>query len=50
MMLDERFVRWRTHRIPRIRKSIFEPCIPTRGTTVPAGTDWIHEINMMDLA
>jgi hypothetical protein len=50
MMLDERFVRLRTHRIPRIRKSIFEPCIPTRGTTVPAGTDWIHEINMMDLA
>ena len=29
---------------PRIRKSIFEPCIPTRGTTVPTGTEWIHEI------
>ena len=24
--------------------SAFEPCIPTRGTTVPAGRDWIHEI------
>src|ERR1700676_3870476 len=22
----------------------FEPCIPTRGTKVPAGRDWIHEI------
>jgi bifunctional non-homologous end joining protein LigD len=22
----------------------FEPCIPTRGTKVPAGPDWIHEI------
>jgi bifunctional non-homologous end joining protein LigD len=22
----------------------FEPCIPTRGTTVPAGPDWLHEI------
>jgi bifunctional non-homologous end joining protein LigD len=22
----------------------FEPCIPTRGTFVPAGPDWIHEI------
>jgi len=22
----------------------FEPCIPTRGTTVPIGPDWIHEI------
>ena len=27
-----------------MRKSAFEPCIPTRGTTVPAGNDWIHEI------
>ena len=25
-------------------KSAFEPCIPTRGTTVPTGKDWIHEI------
>ena len=25
-------------------KSAFEPCIPTRGTTVPTGQDWIHEI------
>jgi bifunctional non-homologous end joining protein LigD len=23
---------------------LFEPCIPTRGTKVPAGPDWIHEI------
>jgi bifunctional non-homologous end joining protein LigD len=22
----------------------FEPCIPTRGTKVPTGPDWIHEI------
>jgi ATP-dependent DNA ligase len=22
----------------------FEPCIPTRGTKVPAGPEWIHEI------
>ena len=22
----------------------FEPCIPTRGTKVPAGPDWLHEI------
>jgi bifunctional non-homologous end joining protein LigD len=25
-------------------KRLFEPCIPTRGTKVPAGPDWIHEI------
>jgi bifunctional non-homologous end joining protein LigD len=25
-------------------KRPFEPCIPTRGTKVPAGPDWIHEI------
>ena len=25
-------------------KSAFEPCIPTRGTTVPTGPEWIHEI------
>ena len=23
---------------------LFEPCIPTRGTKVPMGPDWIHEI------
>jgi bifunctional non-homologous end joining protein LigD len=23
---------------------LFEPCIPTRGTKVPADPDWIHEI------
>jgi len=27
-----------------MRKVAFEPCIPTRGTKVPAGPDWIHEI------
>jgi bifunctional non-homologous end joining protein LigD len=27
-----------------MRTSAFEPCIPTRGTKVPAGPDWIHEI------
>jgi ATP-dependent DNA ligase len=27
-----------------MRKSPFQPCIPTRGTKVPAGLDWIHEI------
>ena len=25
-------------------KAAFEPCIPTRGTTVPTGEDWLHEI------
>ena len=25
-------------------KNTFRPCIPTRGTNVPAGPDWIHEI------
>ena len=25
-------------------KRPFEPCIPTRGTVVPADRDWIHEI------
>jgi ATP-dependent DNA ligase len=25
-------------------RSPFEPCIPTRATTVPSGTDWLHEI------
>src|SRR6266481_3617007 len=27
-----------------MRNVAFEPCIPTRGTKVPAGPDWIHEI------
>ena len=27
--------------IPRI---LFQPCIPTRGTKVPSGPDWLHEI------
>ena len=25
---------------------LFEPCIPTRGTKVPSGPDWIHEIKL----
>ncbi|WP_159011717.1 DNA ligase [Bradyrhizobium sp. S69] len=25
-------------------RRLFEPCIPTRGTAVPIGPDWIHEI------
>jgi bifunctional non-homologous end joining protein LigD len=25
-------------------KSPYQPCIPTRGTKVPAGNDWLHEI------
>ena len=28
----------------RMPKSAFAPCLPTRGTIVPAGPDWIHEI------
>src|SRR5258705_7161873 len=27
-----------------MRKTAFEPCIPTRGTQVPAGPEWLHEI------
>lgn len=27
-----------------MRTLAFEPCIPTRGTKVPTGPDWIHEI------
>ena len=27
-----------------MRNSAFEPCIPSRGSKVPAGPDWIHEI------
>jgi len=27
-----------------MRKVAFEPCIPTQGTKVPAGPDWVHEI------
>jgi bifunctional non-homologous end joining protein LigD len=25
-------------------KSPYQPCIPTRGTKVPAGKDWLHKI------
>ena len=27
-----------------VRQYEYQPCIPTRGTKVPAGPDWIHEI------
>jgi bifunctional non-homologous end joining protein LigD len=27
-----------------VTKSAFAPCLPTRGKTVPAGPDWLHEI------
>src|SRR3954447_20732783 len=27
-----------------LRKLEYQPCIPTRGTEVPAGPDWFHEI------
>jgi bifunctional non-homologous end joining protein LigD len=27
-----------------LRKVEYQPCIPTRGTKVPVGPDWIHEI------
>jgi ATP-dependent DNA ligase len=27
-----------------MRNTAFEPCIPTRGTKVPAGPEWLHEI------
>jgi bifunctional non-homologous end joining protein LigD len=27
-----------------MRKTAFAPCIPTPGTKVPAGKDWLHEI------
>ena len=27
-----------------MRNVAFEPCIPTRGTKVPAGPNWLHEI------
>jgi ATP-dependent DNA ligase len=30
--------------LSRIRKSAFEPCIPTRGAKVPDRPEWIHEI------
>jgi hypothetical protein len=27
-----------------MRQHIYQPCIPTRGTEVPAGDDWFHEV------
>ena len=27
-----------------MRNSAFQPCIPSRGTAVPTGNDWLHEI------
>jgi ATP-dependent DNA ligase len=29
-----------------MRSVAFQPCIPTRGTKVPAGPDWLHEVKM----
>ncbi len=53
---DTKFIKFGWPIVPKIRnfaaisylkpmpKRPFEPCIPTRGTAVPAGPDWIHEI------
>jgi bifunctional non-homologous end joining protein LigD len=27
-----------------MRRQVYQPCIPTRGTKVPGGDDWLHEI------
>src|SRR3982751_4388717 len=27
-----------------VRQYEYQPCIPTRGTKVPSGPDWLHEI------
>jgi bifunctional non-homologous end joining protein LigD len=27
-----------------LRELQYQPCIPTRGTKVPAGSDWLHEV------
>jgi bifunctional non-homologous end joining protein LigD len=27
-----------------VRQHEYQPCIPTRGTKVPSGPDWLHEI------
>src|SRR4029453_1294226 len=27
-----------------VRQYEYQPCVPTRGTKVPAGPDWLHEI------
>jgi bifunctional non-homologous end joining protein LigD len=27
-----------------MRQFRFQPCIPTRGTKVPAGWEWLHEV------
>jgi bifunctional non-homologous end joining protein LigD len=27
-----------------VRQYIYQPCIPTRGTKVPSGPDWLHEV------
>ena len=40
---ETRILRRRAY-LSRMRQTAFEPCIPTRGTTVPTGNDWIHEI------
>ncbi|WMT71051.1 hypothetical protein [Bradyrhizobium sp. Ash2021] len=30
--------------LPAMCQHIFQPCIPTGATTVPAAPDWLHEI------
>ena len=30
--------------LSRMRKTAFDPCIPTRGTKVPNRPDWLYEI------
>jgi ATP-dependent DNA ligase len=34
----------RAYILAAMRQFEFQPCIPTRGTKVPAGPDWLHEI------
>jgi hypothetical protein len=28
-------------------KSLYQPCIPTRGTEVPAGSDWLPGMHLI---
>jgi ATP-dependent DNA ligase len=30
----------------KMPKSLYAPCIPTRGTTVPSRPDWIREVKL----
>jgi ATP-dependent DNA ligase len=36
--------KFRQGRSSLVRQYEYQPCIPTRGTKVPAGPDWLHEI------